>query len=781
MVLVGGVGASISEREAEVLSALGERLTNAEIARRLHISVRTVESHVSALLRKLGARNRRELADISRRQRPDLTAPAAPPLPPRLNTFLGRDNDLATVMSLLEAARLVTLVGPAGVGKTRLAVETAARIEPALDGRVAFVDLSAAGDEVTVLGSFARSLGAGGERPGRLHDQMLREIKRDQVLVVDNCEHVMEWAAPLLIDLLSASDTLRVLATSREALAVPGECVFSVGPLESAAATALFWDRAKTVEASTIVNETASAAATSICRRLDGMPLAIELAAAQAFLLTPQQIEARLDDRFALLRAPTRGRSERHAALETAVRWSYDLLDPRERVLLDRLTVFRGRFELDAVEAVVPRPPVERRAVVELLGALVRKSLVVADQVGDQRQYRLLETIRDYGWDRLAAGGELEELRQRHADWIVGLLDRAVIGLHTDAQARWFERLDEALPNIEAALEWSLRTPEQARTVLDAVQGLRNYWLAGGVRRPAGLKWLRAAVDAASTVGPPARARALLDGVLLLILDDLDTATDLAIQAETVAGDDAIASAYAALAASIVSVHRGRSAEKSARAAIAALEQDDPLYWWAGGMLAFDLARRGHHAKAARQLRYVAAGFRALGDEHLADGALSYTADLMLAVGDASTARDDATRALGTARRFACASCESQALASLALIDRHRGLGHQLAASREALRLAHRIGETWNVLAGLDLVAGGLADAGRFDEAVVVGAAARKLRARTGYAPVLPARGAELERALASARAALDPLVAARLERDGAALDFEAAVILALG
>lgn len=198
-------------------------------------------------------------------------------------------------------------------------------------------------------------------------------------------------------------------------------------------------------------------------------------------------------------------------------------------------------------------------------------------------------------------------------------------------------------------------------------------------------------------------------------------------------------------------------------------------------MLAFDLARRGCHGGAAAQLHEVRKGSALSATSISLTAPLSYTADLLLAAGDTSAARDDATQALTTARRLACASCEFQARASLALIDRHRGLGHQLDAAREALRLAHGIGETWNVLAGLDLVAGALAEASRFDDAVVVGSAARTLRARTGYAPVLPARGAELQRAMASARAALDPAVAARLEHDGGALDFDAAVSAALG
>ena len=230
-------------------------------------------------------------------------------------------------------------------------------------------------------------------------------------------------------------------------------------------------------------------------------------------------------------------------------------------------------------------------------------------------------------------------------------------------------------------------------------------------------------------------------------------------------------------------IHWRKSNERGWKtsAAINGFAPDDPLHWWARGMLAFDLARRGRFADAAIALREAHDGFRSLGDDHLADGGLSYVADLALATGDVERARADASRTLAVARRFSCASCESMAIASLALIKGDAAPEERLALTRRALRLANEIGETWNVLAGLDVVSGALADVGDLREGVLVACAACQLRAQTGYAHLLPTRRAAVEGALAAGRAGLEPGEFAELERTGAAMDFESAVALALG
>jgi non-specific serine/threonine protein kinase len=602
------------------------------------------------------------------------------------------------------------------------------------------------------------------------------------LFVVDNCEHVLAAVSDLIVDVLGVSERLTVLATSREALTVPGEQVMAVTALDEGSAVELFLARASEVAPVAGVEDPGAARAIgSICGRLDGMPLAIELAAAQVVAFTPQQIEARLTDRFALLRTPVRGRGPRHAALEAALGWSYDLLGVAERVLLDRLAVFRGRFGVAAVETVTTDVVVGSGTVVGVLTRLVRKSLVVAETAGDERRYRLLETVREYGWARLAAAHELERWRQRHLDWVLDLMAHTVDTVSSVEQTKRFATLDEELPNIEAALEWSLHAPVDAARALTAVEGLRSYWMAGGIRRAHGLRWLQATVAAAESLDAATRARALLDAVIFYSLDDLRSARTLADAVLAVAGDDPAAQPYAALAAAFVQVHGGADAEHAAREAMAGIAPEDELHWWARYMLALDLGRRGRLVEAAAALREVIEALREFGDEHHADGTLTYVADLALGAGDVDAARTDAQRALTTGQRFECASCVAQALIELALIERREDPEQRLAMGRRALRLAHRVGETWNILAALDLIAAAYADSGRYELAVTVGAAASTLRARSGFAPVLPTRGAELDRALATARTGVDAATFAERERDGGALDMESAVALALG
>ena len=765
----------VSRREQEVLDALGERLTNAEIAERLFVSVRTVETHVSSLLRKFGLTSRRQLAMIA--QSMSTPEPGAPqPLPATLTSLIGRDRDVLSVLDDLRSAALVTLAGPAGVGKTRLAIEVAKRLRES--ATVAFVDLAVCTDEPTITMEWLAALGGGAASTAGRAGWLRRLAEHESHLtVLDNCEHVIDVVVPLVLDAMAAAPTLKILATSREALAVPGERVFTVEPLDVVSAAQLFIERSSRDVSDG--SEGADAAIASICTRLDRLPLAIELAAAQAGALTPRQIDARLEDRFELLRAPARGRASRHAGLETALAWSYDLLDPRERVLLDRLAVFRGWFDLEAVEAVAPGPPVERRWVVDLMTRLVRKSLVVSEPAGDQRRYRLLESVREYGWRRLDEANELPNWRQRHLDWVLDLLDSAVAGLGADDQSGWSRRLDEQLANIEWAFEWSLHTPRQAARALQAVHGLQNYWVVGGGRRDAGLRWLRATTEAAVDVDAATRTRGLVDGVLLLALDDIQAAASLLGEARAVTEDDPMAQAYVALASAIVSVHRGAGdAELDASLAAATIPRSDLRHWWAKGMIGFSLGQEGRYAEGAAALGEASDGFRQLGDDHLADGALSYIADLLLAADDVDAARRAADSALANALRFDCASCESLAEASLALVE--DAPESRLAHGRRALWLADRIHETWSVLGALDVVAAALADVGQPDDAVVVATATQRHREETGFAPVLPMRACQADRAFEAARRMLDDERYTAAQQEAATLSLRATIDWAL-
>jgi predicted ATPase/DNA-binding CsgD family transcriptional regulator len=783
------VDVAVSAREAEVLDALGDRLTNNEIAERLVVSVRTVETHVSALLRKFGVDNRRELAAIAatRRRTAETTARR---LPSTRNLFVGRTDEVAVVTRLLATERLVTLVGPAGVGKTRLAIEAARQVEP----DAVFVDLtpSATG---RVLPTVASAVGAGSDQGRSLAAALTDRLAASSgLLVLDNCEHVVAEAAEVVTQLLDQVSELRILATSREPLAIGGERAVALAPLpvptgdenvEDVAANPavqLFLDRARAADAGFAGEVSSAATIASICRQLDGIPLAIELGAAQIAALTPQQIDVRLADRFRLLRAPAR-QNERHAAMETAIAWSYELLDPRERAVLDRLAVFRGAFTLEAAEVVAADPPVVSADVLELLVRLVRRSLVVAERTGDVRTYRLLETTREYSWQRLASAGELVARRDRHRDWIFGRMREAAEGLSCSVVPAWLDALDDELPNIEAALEWSMTTPEGAAEALPVIRSLERYWLARGVRRAHGVRWSAAAAHRATGLPVADRVESLLGAVLLMIWSDIRGARTLADEAAKLAdaSPDPRARGYAALAQAWVALLSGSADEAAAFAAVGErlLDDDDPIRLWAGAALSVVHACRGDYPTAAELTNAVAHDFQRSGDHHMYGAWLSFAVDFEVAAGDRTAAREHAEIAIVEARAADCASCEAQAVGSRALLlDAPE---QRLAAARDAVRLAYDIAEPWGVFLELEIVVGALADGGALADAALLAGAVHGLRAEAGMPAIVPSRVAALRHGEDVARAGLGDEAFAELVRDGKRLDYASAVAHALG
>src|SRR6266705_2901142 len=382
----------VTDREAEVLWAVAERLRNREIADRLHVSVRTVESHVAALLRKLG-----------------VTALPAPP-----TSLVGRESETSELTALLGAHRLVTLTGPAGVGKTRLALRIATVHAGSFPDGARLADLAPAEPELAG-DTLARALGVI-PQPGWSLRDILREVAGGMrcLLLVDNCEHVVTEAAEIIADLLTAGGQLRVLATSREPLGIPGEVSYQVQTLpvptprdSSRAASAgdydavrLFVDRAATASPGFTLTDAVAPAVAALCQRLDGLPLAIELAASRVRSFEPAELVAHLDQRFDLLSGGARTVLPRHRTLRGAIDWSYQLLDHDERALFDRLGVFPAEFDYEAVQSVSGDDDAAAASVMTLLPRLVDKSLVSAAG-RTTRRYRLLETIRAYAADKL--------------------------------------------------------------------------------------------------------------------------------------------------------------------------------------------------------------------------------------------------------------------------------------------------------------------------------------------------------------------------------------------
>lgn len=416
----------VTEREAEVLAAVAEGLRNREIAGRLHISVRTVESHVAALLRKLSAADRAELAgmgaELGRAARTDAV------LPSPLTKLVGREGDACQITALLGGHRLVTLTGPAGVGKTRLALRVATAQADLFPDGARLAELAPVGPGL-VTDTLARVLGLI-PRPGWTLPDILAEVADGMrcLLVIDNCEHVIAEAAEIVADLLTASGQLRVLATSREPLGVPGEVSYQVQPLpvpaagdSGRAATAgtydavrLFADRAAAASPGFTLTDSVAPAVAALCQRLDGLPLAIELAAARTRSFEPAELVQHLDQRFELLSAGPRTAAPRHRTLRGAIDWSYELLDDDERALFSGLGVFPADFDFEAVQSVCGPDDPDGRPMLTLLPALVDKSLVSATGRGTGR-YRLLETIRAYAAGQLAASGAETATRRQHA------------------------------------------------------------------------------------------------------------------------------------------------------------------------------------------------------------------------------------------------------------------------------------------------------------------------------------------------------------------------------
>jgi len=423
------------------------------------------------------------------------------PLPAEASSFVGREHELGELVALLGHTRLLTLTGAGGVGKTRLALELARHRAESYDDGTLLVELDVLDDGALVPGAIAEALDLRALPGGAVVDALLAELEPlELLLVLDNCEHLIGAAAATVDSLLRGAPRLTVLATSREPLRVPGEVVFRVPSLgipdpdreeEPAAllryeAVRLFAERARAVAPGFALDRETGSAVARICHRLDGLPLALELAAARVDALTPAALADRLDDRFRLLRAGSRTAPTRQQTLEATLDWSHDLLSDEERTLLRRLAVFSGSFGLEAAEEVCSGDDLPPAQVALLLADLVEKSLVVSEDRGGQRRYRLLETIRSYAASRFAASGERPVVAARQAAWLV----RFVSGL--DGQ---LTGLDSEQGNLRVALETLLETePEEALRLTAAVW---PYWLRR-IELPEARYWLGESLERAT-------------------------------------------------------------------------------------------------------------------------------------------------------------------------------------------------------------------------------------------------------------------------------------------
>src|SRR5215207_3554700 len=387
-------------------------------------------------------------------------------LPVQLTSFVGRGDELAAVELRLDGERLVTLTGSGGCGKTRLAMQAAAELADRWPDGVWWVDFAPVTDPGLVAELVASTIGVLVEPIGGPLEALARQLRDRRLLVcLDNCEHLLDVAAEVAEALLRACPQVSVLATSREPLGVAGETVWRVPSLAEDEAVSLFTERASRVRPWFTLDDTNEAAVRTLCRRLDGIPLAIELAAAWLRTLTPAQVAAGLDDRFALLVRGPRGAVERHQTLAASIAWSHDLLAPSDRVVFRRLAAFAGGFGLDAARAVCAGGPgggddaVPEHEILPSLGRLVDKSLVVMAEHGGEARYRLLETIRQFAAERLADAGEADATRDRHLDHYLAFAEVAspeMVGAEADL---WLARVEHEHDNLRAALDWGLARP----------------------------------------------------------------------------------------------------------------------------------------------------------------------------------------------------------------------------------------------------------------------------------------------------------------------------------
>jgi len=477
------------------------------------------------------------VADGLARQFPPLRSAAVSRsnLPVQVTSFVGREAELAEIERLVEAHRMVTLIGTGGTGKTRLMLEAAPRIEARYPDGVRLAELAPTSDPDLVASEVIRAVG-GRERPGSTAMDTLLDLVRDKrmLLLLDNCEHVIGSAADLAWRVLTNCPATAILATSREALGIEGEQIFQVPSLgfvraertvvdgmarhdrlpeiAAAGAVRLFVDRAAAVAPGFVLTPDNAPIIAEICERLDGIPLAIELAAARVAVLSVDDILARLGDRFRLLTGGRRTAVPRQQTLQALVDWSWDLLDEPERRLLRRLSVFAGGWTLDAAWAVCAEPGEDVTDTLDLLERLVERSLVDVDRSGRATRYRLLETMRQYARDRLTERDEADVARRRHLTHFTATVESLVPTLMGPASGDALATIDAEIDNVRAAIEWGLEA--DAETTGRLCVALWNYWRSRVTGEESAV-WLTEAAERVAALPVPdgptaARARAIL-------------------------------------------------------------------------------------------------------------------------------------------------------------------------------------------------------------------------------------------------------------------------------
>ena len=635
-------------------------------------------------------------------------------LPVQLTSFVGREREIAEVKERLAGARLVTLTGPGGVGKTRLALEVAARVvEDVADG-VWLVELSAVADAALVPQAVASALSLQEESGRPLSASLAQHLLHKQLLfILDNCEHLADASAHLAQDLLRRCPGVRLLATSRETLGLAGEATYRVPSLSLPdprqlpgasdllhyEAVRLFADRAALSQPGFAVAAHNAATLVAICRHLDGIPLAIELAAARVRALSVEAIASRLGDRFRLLAGGTRTALPRHQTLRAAMDWSYDLLPESERELLQRLAVCAGAFSLEAAQAVGAPDDGDGLGVLDLLTHLVDKSLVTVDQQASDVRYRLLETIRQYGREKLVESGGADAAARRHRDFFLALAARAEPELARAAQMTWLDRLEADHDNLRAALEWSLAQPGDDAALRLAV-ALAPYWHARGYLSE-GREWLDRARAQEDPRTPSLRLRTLIAVARLAFAQD-DFARTKTLMDEALplarAADDRRSLALALGWLGHANWHVGDRAQAAVfceESLTLARTVDDP---WTAAVVFVEVAtvavHEGDHHKAAPLIEESLQRFRTIGDAAGVAYCLYQLGGLALTRSDLQRAAALIEESLTLQRQLARKPSVAASLGRLGRIALLQGrYDHAVAYLEEGIALAEELGK----------------------------------------------------------------------------------------
>ena len=716
-------------------------------------------------------------------------------LPHQLSSFVGRDQEIADAEARLATTSLLTLTGPGGVGKTRLALEVGAHLVDAYPDGVWFVELGTLDEGALIGDTIASALQLQQATAGAIPALVSALAERRTLLILDNCEHLLDPVVDVADQLLRRCPHLRILATSREALGMSGESLMPVPSmslpdttehrspealerLSTCDAVRLFLDRGGAVMPGFALTAANAEAIAQICLRLDGIPLAVELAAARVRSLPPQQIAARLDNRFRLLTGGSRTALPRHRTLRAAMDWSFDLLPEAEQTLLPRLSAFAGSFSLEAAEAVASGGPVERDEVVDLLARLVDKSLLMPEEGSTEARYRMLETIRDYAQERLVEAGDASRVFDRHRDWFVALVEQARPGFFAGPeQAAWLGRLSDDLDNLRAALRWTDEDPNGASAELSLASGLWRFWEIRG-HLAEGSSWLERAL--ARTGGEVSARRASgLTGVGVLAAQRGDHAAALAAHEASLLlqrelGDPvAISAACNNAAAAAIELGNLERARELYLEGIGLTRAEGDLRGMAYTLLNLaDLAaRQESDAEADDLYAQSIQTFETFGDLWGMAHATSRLAMVSRRRGDLAAARRRLNDALAIYRRVGDRRAEARTLASLGDVTAQEG-DHAGAASvyRESLALRSQMGDRAGIASMFERLAG-VSEAEPERSARLLGMAAG-LRESIG-APLSAAAMAELDQFMAGLQGTLgaEALQAAMAEGRRASLD----------